>query len=85
MNHLEGPGYVDLDLSISRRFPITERQNLEIRFEAFNVANHPNFLNPSTSNLAGGPNNTVMTATNFGKIQGDVAPRIMQFAIKYAF
>ena len=85
MNHLEGPGYIDLDLSISRRFPIRERQNLEIRFEAFNVANHPNFLNPGTANLAGGTNNTVMTASTFGKIQGDVAPRIMQFAIKYAF
>jgi Carboxypeptidase regulatory-like domain/TonB dependent receptor len=71
-----GPGYVDLDLSISKRFPITERQNLETRFEAFNVANHPNLLNPSA---------TFSALATFGKITTDVAPRIMQFAIKYNF
>jgi len=85
MNHLEGPGYVDLDLSVSRRFPFKETQSIEIRFEGFNVANHPNFLNPGTANLAGGTNNTVMTASTFGQIQGDVGPRILQFAIKYVF
>jgi hypothetical protein len=85
MNHLQGPGFINLDLSVSRRFPIKESQALEIRFEFFNVANHPNFLNPGTSNLAGGTDNTSMAASTFGQVQGDVAPRIMQFALKYMF
>ena len=85
-NSLEGPGYVDVDLSLSRRFPITERQGIEIRWETFNVANHTNFLNPGTSGIAaGGTNGTVLNSSVFGKVQSDVAPRIMQFAIKYIF
>jgi Carboxypeptidase regulatory-like domain/TonB dependent receptor len=86
MNSLEGPGYIDFDASVSRQFAITERQGLEIRWETFNVANHANFLNPGTAGIAaGGTNGTVLNSSTFGKIQSDVAPRIMQFAVKYIF
>ncbi len=85
VNSLEGPGYIDLDLSVSRRFPFKESQAFEIRFEAFNVANHPNFLNPGTASIAGGTAGTALNSSTFGKIQSDVAPRIMQFAIMYEF
>jgi len=86
MNSLEGPGYIDFDASLSRQFAITERQGLEIRWETFNVANHANFLNPGTAGIAaGGTNGTVLNSSTFGKIQSDVAPRIMQFAVKYIF
>jgi hypothetical protein len=75
INSLVGPGYFDVDLALSRRFTIREKQNLEIRAEAFNIANRVNFLNPtSTTN-----------STNFGKILTDISPRIMQFAVKYVF
>ena len=85
-NSLEGPGYVDVDMSLSRRFPITERQGIEIRWETFNIANHTNFLNPGTAGIAaGGTNGTVLNSSTFGKVQSDVAPRIMQFAVKYIF
>jgi hypothetical protein len=46
-NDIPGFGLVQVDLSISRRFPITERVNLQFRADAFNVFNHPNFANPS--------------------------------------
>jgi hypothetical protein len=85
VNSLQGPGYIDFDLSISRRFPFKESQSFEIRFEAFNVANHPNFLNPGTAGIAGGTAGTALNSSTFGKIQSDVGPRIMQFAFKYAF
>jgi hypothetical protein len=40
------PSY-QVDAQISRIFPIHERLNLDLRLEAFNVLNHPNFSNPS--------------------------------------
>jgi len=87
VNHLEGPGFFDVDVALSRRFPITERQSLEIRWETFNVENRVNFVNPGTAGIAAvGTSNTVLgSGPTFGMISSDVAPRIMQFAVKYAF
>lgn len=72
---LLGPGYFDTDVDVSRYFNITEHQKLELRFEFFNLANNVNFSNPD-NNLQDG---------TFGQIQGDVAPRILQFALRYTF
>ncbi|MDE3170972.1 MAG: TonB-dependent receptor, partial [Acidobacteriota bacterium] len=87
MNNLLGPGFFDVDFALSRRFPITERQSIEIRWETFNVENRVNFVNPGTAGFAAvGTTNTVLgSGPTFGMISSDVAPRIMQFAIKYAF
>jgi hypothetical protein len=75
-----------VDISLSRRFAITERQGIEIRWETFNIANHLNLLNPGTSGIAaGGTNGTVLNSSTFGQLKSDVAPRIMQFAVKYIF
>jgi len=38
-NVLRGPGYVNLDLSLSRSFRVTHDARLELRAEVFNVAN----------------------------------------------
>ena len=62
-----------------------ERQNIEIRAEAFNLQNRVNFLNPSNPGLVGNASGSALNSSNFGKILSDVSPRIMQFAIKYAF
>jgi outer membrane receptor protein involved in Fe transport len=48
-NSLRGPGDGDFDLGISRVFPIRERFRFELRAEAFNVTNTPNFANPANS------------------------------------
>lgn len=86
LNNLEGPGYFDVDVSLSRKFPITERQSIEIRWETFNVENRVNFVNPGTAGIAAvGTSNTATNSTTFGMISSDVAPRIMQFALKYQF
>ncbi|MBV8905613.1 MAG: TonB-dependent receptor [Acidobacteriia bacterium] len=84
-NNLVGPGYFALDLALSRRFSIKEKQYLEIRAESFNLENRPNFLNPSAVGLSGGTSGSALNSSNFGKIQADVGPRIMQFAAKYVF
>lgn len=85
INNLTGPGYFDLDLALSRRFKIREKQTIEIRAESFNLENRANFLNPAAAGLVGGTVNNALNSSTFGKIQSDVSPRIMQFAVKYAF
>ncbi len=48
-NILRGPGAVNLDASLFRRFQLTERFQLEFRAEAFNAANTAHFANPSAN------------------------------------
>jgi hypothetical protein len=81
---LVGPGFFNMDLALTRSIRLGERQRVDLRAEAFNFANHANFLTNS-------PNNPSAVSTGqqngaaFGKILYDVGPRIMQFAVKYAF
>jgi hypothetical protein len=72
-----GPDQVNFDLSIIKNTRLTERQNLQFRTEFFNIANHPEFANPTTAR-----NN----ASLFGVINSTIGnPRIIQFALKYQF
>ncbi|WP_348269897.1 carboxypeptidase regulatory-like domain-containing protein [Edaphobacter paludis] len=59
-NAYVGPGFFNLDASAFRKFPITERVNLELRGEAFSITNTPQFGNPSNS----------ITNADFGHIDG---------------
>lgn len=43
---LRGPDFKQWDLAIYKNTPITERLNMQLRAEFFNVLNHPNFANP---------------------------------------
>ncbi len=45
-NDISGFGLTQVDLSLSRKFEIENRVNLEFRTDAFNLFNHPNFANP---------------------------------------
>jgi Carboxypeptidase regulatory-like domain len=74
-NSLLGPSFYDLDVSLSRYFPIRERHRVELRFEFFNATNHVNFSNPVTS----------LSQSTFGRIMSAGDPRILQFAAKYSF
>ena len=49
-NCMPGPAQLNLDLSLSKFFPVSEAKAFEFRAEFFNVFNHPNFANP-ISNL----------------------------------
>ena len=48
-NSVEGPGFSNLDLSLEKNTKITEKVNFQLRLDVFDVANHPNFANPSGS------------------------------------
>jgi len=70
-----GPGLNNFDMALAKSTKITESKELQLRFEAFNLFNHAQFLNP------GGEIN----ADNFGRVQGARAPRIMQIGAKFLF
>jgi hypothetical protein len=79
-------GAVNFDLSLSRRFHLKERCQLETRAEAMNVINHPNFAAPGTSlssSTFGVITSTLGSANGGASSPGD--PRILQFALKLYF
>jgi hypothetical protein len=45
-NVVYGPGFVNLDFSVSKAFKFRERFSLQLRGEFFNILNHPNFADP---------------------------------------
>jgi hypothetical protein len=46
-----GPDYADFDMRVSRRFKLSEKTNLQLIAEGFNIANHTNFA--SVNNVVG--------------------------------
>ena len=52
---LTGPGYNDLDLSLSKTTRINERARVQLRAEFFNVLNHTNLLTPAETVFTSGP------------------------------
>jgi len=76
-NILQGPGIVNLNFALFRKFPIIgERLGGELRFESFNFTNTPHFSNPS-GDIGG---------TSFGEVTGAAADqRTTQFALKLVF
>jgi hypothetical protein len=88
-NFVRGFGAWQMDLAVRREFPIHERLRLQLRAEAFNLFNHPNF----------GYINSNFGQSTFGQSTGTLAnslgilsplyqmggPRSMQFALKLIF
>jgi hypothetical protein len=52
-NVLRGLGAWQIDFSLHREFRLSEGLNLQLRVEAFNIFNHPNFANPSDLDVPG--------------------------------
>jgi hypothetical protein len=82
-NNLRRPGFYNVNLSVFRRFRVTEKLQAEFRAEAFNALNHANldllFITNSYTN------NTTVTGGGFGKIAHASDPRLMQLALKLKF
>jgi hypothetical protein len=73
---LFGPARFLIDMSLLKRVRLSERKNLEARWEVFNVLNRANFSTPVLN----------ITSSNFGQITRTVnSPRLMQFALKVNF
>src|SRR5207247_9844086 len=53
-NALRGPGVVDLDMGVDRKWRFGEQYELKFRVESFNVANTPHHSNPINNINTGG-------------------------------
>lgn len=83
-NALIGPGFADVDVSLEKNTKIYENANLQLRFDAFDVANHANFGNPGTSATVGSASFGTITSTRFPT--GDSgSSRQLQVAAKIVF
>ena len=54
-NSLVGPPFRQFDFSVYKNTTLTERLKLELRFEFYNLLNHPNFANPIWPNFLSDP------------------------------
>jgi hypothetical protein len=77
-NVVRGPALRNLDLAVTRNFPLSGSQAIEVRVEAFNALNWLELMAPSAANLS-------LNSATFGQISQGYPPRIMQLAVKYAF
>jgi outer membrane receptor protein involved in Fe transport len=100
-NSLIGPHFRQFDFSIFKKTPLGEHVTMELRFEAYNLFNHPNFANPYLPNFIAdaaqngiNPNGTSagayrLTATGDVGIGypflGSGGPRSLQLAAKFSF
>lgn len=84
-----GPGIKQVDVGLSKKFSITERQNLEFRAEAINAFNSAIFAVQgysvdvfSSSNIKNG---AYSPSASTGIVNTSVGARNLQFALKYTF
>jgi hypothetical protein len=73
-----GPGVFTADFSVLKNFNFTEQRYLQLRGEAFNALNHPNFGDPNTS----------LSSNGFGTINNTrtgIDMRELQFSLKLVF
>jgi len=78
-NAFRTPPFFQLDSQVSRLFPIHESLAVDLRLEAFNVLNHPNF---------GLSTPVVLTSSTFGQVSSTAsgnAARVFQGSLKIVF
>jgi hypothetical protein len=74
-NQFRNPAFISSDFSLYKNTHLTERFVFQIRFEFYNIFNHPNFQNTQGD----------VTAGNFGQVTGQTLPRWWQIGGKISF
>jgi hypothetical protein len=87
--NFRGPGFWNLDASLSKPFHVTESKYFELRFETFNTLNHQNLAEPNTGfclppTASGGTDLVHQAGCSFGRITNIATdPRALEFAMKF--
>ncbi len=86
-NYLSGPGFFNVDASLSKSVRFTERYNLDLRLEAFGVTNTPQFFfNNTNGTPAGGTAaGTTLGSSSFGHVTSASGGRQLQLGAKFNF
>jgi hypothetical protein len=72
---LTGPGLANVDLSLLKNFPFSERYNIQFRLETFNTFNRANFQEPGRA----------LGSPQFGVISAALEARSLQLGLKFEF
>jgi hypothetical protein len=81
-----GPGFNDVDYSLFKNTPVTERISTQFRVEVFNIANRINLGSPSASLSSGSFGKVTSTAAGSSAPGiGPGEPRNIQLALKVIF
>jgi hypothetical protein len=80
-NTFRGPGFLEVDMSLAKRFAITERVHMQLRADAFNALNRVNLNAPMSGNV---PALDLSSAT-FGQSTSALSPRQFQFGARIEF
>jgi hypothetical protein len=83
---MEGAGFWNFDLGVTRSFPIGESRRIEFRSIFYNIFNNVNLGSPAGVQSAQGTLDLPVTNPTFGRItttQGD--PRILEFGLRIVF
>ena len=73
-----GPGIENFDMALLKNVGLRRSETLQLRLEAFNVFNHPQFYGPSAVNGN-------IASPEFGQIQQAASSRFIQLAAKILF
>jgi hypothetical protein len=92
-NSLTGPGYSDVDLSLTKNTHLTEHVRAQFRAEVFNVLNHTNLQTPTPTVFTSGPtqgssaNQTAAAALSptAGVVTSAATSRQIQLGLKLLF
>jgi hypothetical protein len=79
-----GPGYWEVDTALEKKTPISEKVNLKLRVEGFNVLNHPIFGDPASNISSAASFGQITSVLNTGAV-GTGTPRRMQFMLRLEF
>lgn len=74
-NRYHNPGYADTDVALIKNTHLYENANLQLRFELYNVFNHPNL---------GGVDNK-LNSSSFGESTSQLNPRFIQLGARITF
>jgi hypothetical protein len=77
------PGFNNHDLSIFKDFPMHASQKMQLRWEIYNLFNHPQWDAVDTSAQFDAAGN--QTDVNFGKVTSARTERRMQISLRYSF